>query len=73
MEIKSSPLVQGALEAKRPTRWWLALLIGLLIALAPALLVVPLTSSFAKEGSFLAEALEIVPFGISASPCWRSG
>ncbi len=33
--------------------------------MAPVFTVVPLVSRFAKDGSFLAEALEIIPFGIT--------
>lgn len=36
MNIRTSPLVQGAEEATRPTRWWLAWIVGLVIAIGGA-------------------------------------
>ena len=31
--LKESPLVQGATEAKRPTRWWVAILFTVIVCI----------------------------------------
>ena len=41
MNIRTSPLVQMADEAKRPTRWWLAWIVGIVLVIG-GLVMVPL-------------------------------
>lgn len=63
--LKPSPLVEGAAEAKRPTRWWLAYLVSVVgfIILGGALFGFPLGSVFQPApGSIGAQLMESVTF-----------
>ena len=55
MNIRSSQLVRDAFEAKRPTRWWLAMLVVLpVVILVPLFTIGSLVTAVTEEGAFLA-------------------
>jgi len=66
LNIKSSPLVNDALEAKRPTHWWLAWpLVVVFFALMPIIIFGTPPSSLVKAGSVAVEAWQVVAFSVS--------
>ena len=66
MNISSSPLVQAALEAKKPTRWWAAWPLAIVFfILGPVLLLATPPAAIARLAPFVTEAWEIVPFSVS--------
>lgn len=52
MDIRTSPLVQYAKEAKRPTSWWLGWIVALGLGIFAPLLVVPIVFGAVAKGMF---------------------
>lgn len=68
MDIKSSPLVKGALEAKRSTRWYLAWLIVVPIFIILPVVGIPSAIGLVwtvTPGSFQSQLIEILTNGVS--------
>ncbi|NTU72441.1 MAG: hypothetical protein HGB10_11570, partial [Coriobacteriia bacterium] len=64
MDIKSSKLVKDALEAVRPTRWWIAMLVVLpVVIFLPLFTIGTAVSSLTASGSFLGQSSEVLIMG----------
>ena len=71
--LQASPLVAGAKEARRPTRWWLAALFAVLVVIMLASAVgMNIYTTFVKapEGSIAAQIGEIFSNGASLLLLW---
>ena len=65
--LRESPLIRMAEEARRPTSWWLSYVVFLIVGLGVTTIGVTMLLSVvmpAKEGSFLGHAQEALTFGL---------
>ena len=71
--LQASPLVAGAKEARRPTRWWLAAIVAVLVVIMLASAVgMNIYTTFVKapEGSIAAQIGEVFSNGASLLLLW---